>query len=209
MAGLRLPKPPPLEALNETVLVEMCRRLDIARNDAVDGLKAQHTNQISVAYNLILDARKAIDCQPLTIRQQQRGDHSEDYQEFNQGDPFVSFGVLRDAAKPKSPAGEATGPAGGDTAPDWEAAERKAGFFAQGGWQLGLHSSLKPDETMHQILVALQSLGAVWKFHSPYHVKCWFGGNRRGSGGGERGLGGGGAVSVKMSILLYRRRYVY
>ena len=33
--------------------------------------------------------------------EQERGDHSEDYTEFNQGDPFVSFGVLREAANPK------------------------------------------------------------------------------------------------------------
>ena len=34
--------------------------------------KAEPEKQISVAYNLILDARKAIDAQPLTIRQQVR-----------------------------------------------------------------------------------------------------------------------------------------
>ena len=32
-----VPKPPPLEALNETVLVEMCRRLDIARTTRSTG----------------------------------------------------------------------------------------------------------------------------------------------------------------------------
>ena len=84
---------------------------------------------------------------------------------------------------------------------------KRAEFFGQGHWGLGLMSRLKPDEMMHKILVALQSLGSVWKFQSPYHVKCWLG-QRGGRADGARGARGGaaGGGAVKMSILLYRRR---
>mmetsp|Transcript_17550 Transcript_17550/g.35126 ORF Transcript_17550/g.35126 Transcript_17550/m.35126 type:complete len:500 (-) Transcript_17550:248-1747(-) len=169
------------EELNELVLVELCRRLDVNRNEAAEALRSPQANQMTVAYNLILDARKSLDALPLSIRHT----HSlspEHFPEFWSTQSAVSYAVLREDASPK--------------------ASECSPFFGQGEWGLGLVSRLRPDEIMHRILLALHALGSVWKFQSPYHVKCWFGQRGNRSSSQETRAKGW----VKMSILLYRRR---
>mmetsp|Transcript_53908 Transcript_53908/g.108175 ORF Transcript_53908/g.108175 Transcript_53908/m.108175 type:complete len:504 (+) Transcript_53908:156-1667(+) len=178
---------PASEELNEQVLVEMCRRLDVNRNEAVDALKSTHFNQLTVAYNLILDARKSLDAQPLSIKQKETL-APEHFPEFWSTQSAVSYAVLREDAQPVLKAGAARGKTD-DSA-----------FFGQGEWGLGLVSRLRPDEIMHRILIALQSLNSVWKFQSPYHVKCWFGQR------GNRAPASAASKACKMSIMLYRRR---
>mmetsp|Transcript_40714 Transcript_40714/g.95764 ORF Transcript_40714/g.95764 Transcript_40714/m.95764 type:complete len:511 (+) Transcript_40714:323-1855(+) len=185
------------EEVNEQVLVEMCRRLDVNRQEAAEALKSTHSNQVTVAYNLILDARKSLDAAPLCIRQKET-QVPENFPEFWSTQSAVSYSVLRDDAAPALKAGGSTGAAAGK-------GTESSAFFGQGEWGLGLVSRLRPDEIMHRILIALQSLNSVWKFQSPYHVKCWFGqrSSRASAGGDGRPANG---KACKMSIMLYRRR---
>mmetsp|Transcript_34719 Transcript_34719/g.54227 ORF Transcript_34719/g.54227 Transcript_34719/m.54227 type:complete len:498 (+) Transcript_34719:68-1561(+) len=178
------------EEINESVLVEMCRRLDVSRHEALDAVRSQHNNQLHVAYNLILDARKSLETQAAHLHHAEHRNRA-DFPEFWGSQPPASFSALKDCANSGK---EAPPPVGSTGAHCKE-------YFGQGEWGLGLVSRLRPEEIMHKILVALQSLGSVWKFQSPYHVKCWFG-----QRGGRSTADGRKQPSVKMSILLYRRR---
>jgi len=200
----------PDEDINPDVLVEVCRRLEVKRQDAVEALKSPHSNQMTVAYNLLLDARKTLDSLPLHIKQVSAKRPAE-FPEFWQNQSSVSFSTLKEAASLKAlqvtqqREAQTAAAAGGSEGTMMITQLNRAEFFGQGHWGLGLMSRLKPDEMMHKILVALQSLGSVWKFQSPYHVKCWLG-QRASRSGGEGGRSGRREGSVKMSILLYRRR---
>ena len=91
----------PDEDLNPDVLVELCRRLEVKRQEAVEALKSSHSNQMTVAYNLLLDARKTLDSLPLHIKQVS-AKRPADFPEFWQNQSAVSFSVLKEAASLKA-----------------------------------------------------------------------------------------------------------
>mmetsp|Transcript_1691 Transcript_1691/g.5141 ORF Transcript_1691/g.5141 Transcript_1691/m.5141 type:complete len:524 (+) Transcript_1691:138-1709(+) len=190
----------PDDDVNEVIITEMCRRLEIGKQDALESLKCVSSNQMTVAYNLILDARKSVESSSLHIKHVTTSQPAE-YPEFWSAQSPISFSSLKEVANPKIALGHGGQDGGAGEALHHRSPLRSKEYYGQGEWGLGLTSRLKPDEIMHRILIALQSLGSVWKFQSPYHVKCWFG--QRGGRGGD---GRSSKVSVKMSILLYRRR---
>eukprot|EP00292_Cryptomonas_paramecium_P005744 CAMPEP_0113687614 /NCGR_PEP_ID=MMETSP0038_2-20120614/16042_1 /TAXON_ID=2898 /ORGANISM="Cryptomonas paramecium" /LENGTH=401 /DNA_ID=CAMNT_0000608265 /DNA_START=195 /DNA_END=1397 /DNA_ORIENTATION=+ /assembly_acc=CAM_ASM_000170 len=86
--------------INEAALSELCRRLDLGREEAIDAIQrpggGAARNRLSVTYMLILDARKTMESMH-NLKQQTRRS-SVDFPEFWCNEAAVSFATLRDAA---------------------------------------------------------------------------------------------------------------
>eukprot|EP00960_Hanusia_phi_P026118 746082-Hanusia_phi.AAC.2 len=209
----------PDDDVNEAIITEMCRRLEIGKHDALESLKCASSNQMTVAYNLILDARKSVEASTLLIKHVTTAQPA-DYPEFWSAQSPISFSSLKESANPKISAGhggQGNNAGAGEDAPHHRSPLRSKEYYGQvrregvkersgasldvatlqGDWGLGLTSRLKVRRPLG-VLVLLIVLCSrtrsctgfslpcslwVWKFQSPYHVKCWFG--QRGGRGSD------------------------
>eukprot|EP00291_Cryptomonas_curvata_P013600 CAMPEP_0172188732 /NCGR_PEP_ID=MMETSP1050-20130122/22114_1 /TAXON_ID=233186 /ORGANISM="Cryptomonas curvata, Strain CCAP979/52" /LENGTH=387 /DNA_ID=CAMNT_0012863313 /DNA_START=248 /DNA_END=1407 /DNA_ORIENTATION=+ len=82
--------------INDAALTELCRKLDLSRDEAAEAIQrpggGPYRNRLSVAYCLILDARKSLDAAPLTVRHAEHRNPAE-FPEFWSTGSAVSFAL--------------------------------------------------------------------------------------------------------------------
>lgn len=153
---------PDLEAsaatIDEDVLAEVCDKTECDYDTAKEALARDEINDITVAYHLLLDAKK---------RALQHAEDGVPMPAMAVSPPQSAFLDISDdiAESMGSSYGGTTGLHPVETAPS-------ASNVVDGTWHLGIHSRLPPMEVMEELYGVLERLKMDWRKLGEFHIKA-------------------------------------
>jgi len=146
---------------DDSAVKEVCQRFQVFRDHVLDVLRTgDQTNQLYVAYRLILDNRM-IAAHGHTMKPEEEEVSSDLFQAVRgksrrgRGAP-VSGGRAPIVARPKAK----------------ESRRSTKHTSRRARWHLGMRSQNSPQEVMQEVYRAMQSLNFQWKVVTPFHARC-------------------------------------
>lgn len=148
---------------DEPAVAEICQRFQVFREHVLDVLRNDdQTNQLYVAYRLILDNRKIA-----ALGHRMAPEEEE-----------VSNNLFPSQTPPKTPKGGAKGVGIDDVSLSSPISPRRTvqreprGKNRRARWHLGMRSQNSPQDVMQEVYRAMQSLNFQWKVVTPFHARC-------------------------------------